>query len=1067
MSKKGTVATKPHMMKLWDFEKNTLNPEKVSAKSAEKVWWKCPTCGYSWEGSIRGKKDEHCPVCDGSNRIIPGYTDFRSKWPELAKDAIDELNPNIDLNNEGEGSHKRIKWRCHICGYEWMAPIYGRIRRDSKPYKISKCPVCAKNMRKDGFHITHPQLIKYYSQNNEKPLSDESINWHSRCLWACNKHGDFKAAISSMVRSINSGNTGCPYCHGTLVKREDSFGFNYPELLSEWDDEIDPFNVTCNSKLEIRWKCEHGHKWTAQIGTRAAGYGYCRECYPRGKNYTSFMELFPGIEKYYSEKNGDDLSLHTSTETNLLWWKCDKNHEFQDSCLNIYQRGHFSCLICNHRVIQPGVNDFGTEYPEYAKELIGDSSTVSPIGNTQMTFRCSFGHEFRRSPRIHIERKGLCPVCSKYTLVKGINDLLTICSEIEELWDYSMNGISPSECLHNEYRSYYYMCNKGHSFRTSIDTLRKHDFKCPECYNFRIQKDNPITVTDPDLAKEWSPNNERGADTCEATDVYKALWICPKCHGEYRAEVRARDVGDEACPYCKDVKVLPGLNDLSTTNPEIAEIWSPNNSRQANEVSAKSALQALWLCKVCNGEYSRGIRYREVGDCPYCADEKVLKGFNDLATTNPEIAANWSSNNNRDVESITFKSRVWYKWICPTCNGEYSSRPCDRELNDCPYCNEKSVKSGINDLRTTHPRLADEYSDNNDRPVNKVAKFYREKAFWCCPDCGGEYSAKINEREVGDDSCPYCNEDRLLAGLNDLTTTHPEIAVQWSKKNDRPATSVMKRYTRRVFWTCPECNNDFMMSVKEKELDDCPICIGKRLAVGFNDLATTHPELTKEYSPLNERGPETLIKDMYMFMLWDCPTCGGTYRYLLKDREVGDDSCPYCNNRKTLKGFNSLENTDPQLANEWASSNESTPSEVRKNMAISADWECPTCGGIYRYPIKDREVGDDNCPYCNNKKARTGYNDFATLHPDLMKEWMEVENLLIGVYAEELLETSSIKVFWKCSECGYIYQASIESRITKKKRGQKSCPYCNGRRQQSGHFYNYVNRFTIDDLLKN
>ncbi|MBE5967268.1 MAG: hypothetical protein E7255_09940 [Lachnospiraceae bacterium] len=29
-------------------------------------------------------------------------------------------------------------------------------------------------------------------------------------------------------------------------------------------------------------------------------------------------------------------------------------------------------------------------------------------------------------------------------------------------------------------------------------------------------------------------------------------------------------------------------------------------------------------------------------------------------------------------------------------------------------------------------------------------------------------------------------------------------------------------------------------------------------------------------------------------------------------------------------------------------------------------WNCPTC---YSARIYDREVGDDSCPYCSNKKA--------------------------------------------------------------------------------------------------
>lgn len=43
--------------------------------------------------------------------------------------------------------------------------------------------------------------------------------------------------------------------------------------------------------------------------------------------------------------------------------------------------------------------------------------------------------------------------------------------------------------------------------------------------------------------------------------------------------------------------------------------------------------------------------------------------------------------------------------------------------------------------------------------------------------CGAEFERVINEM-TNDDPCPYCENKKVLAGYNDLKTTHPNIAKE-------------------------------------------------------------------------------------------------------------------------------------------------------------------------------------------------------------------------------------------------------------------------------------------------
>ena len=143
----------------------------------------------------------------------------------------------------------------------------------------------------------------------------------------------------------------------------------------------------------------------------------------------------------------------------------------------------------------------------------------------------------------------------------------------------------------------------------------------------------PLSVTHPELAKEadgWDPNAViPGGHT-------KRGWKCQKGH-QYFASISNRVQHNSGCPYCSGLRALPGFNDLTTTHPEIAKEafgWDPK------QVRAGSHKKLTWLCS--NGHQYRAapenrIKSNDLG-CRYCSRSIVLGGFNDLATTHPELA---------------------------------------------------------------------------------------------------------------------------------------------------------------------------------------------------------------------------------------------------------------------------------------------------------------------------------------------------------------------------------------------------------------------------------------------
>ena len=139
---KKTVADYPHLVKEW-HEKNQKKPENYKHKSRKKVWWKCSKldCNYEWINRIdnRTYSENGCPAC--ANQVVSPTNSLLYKYPEIAKEL--HTNNKITADKIIAGTHKKYKWKCKKCKYEWEATCNNRtsIR--------SGCPICndTTNMR--------------------------------------------------------------------------------------------------------------------------------------------------------------------------------------------------------------------------------------------------------------------------------------------------------------------------------------------------------------------------------------------------------------------------------------------------------------------------------------------------------------------------------------------------------------------------------------------------------------------------------------------------------------------------------------------------------------------------------------------------------------------------------------------------------------------------------------------------------------------------------------------------------------------------------------------------------
>lgn len=274
------------------------------------------------------------------------------------------------------------------------------------------------------------------------------------------------------------------------------------------------------------------------------------------------------------------------------------------------------------------------------------------------------------------------------------------------------------------------------------------------------------------------------------------------------------------------------IESLAAKCPSLLAEWNYrlNGSLTPYEVTAGSG-KSVWWRGSCGHEWQAVISSRVRGNgCPYCSSQKVLSGYNDLATVNPKLAREWDYNKNgsllpSDVTPHSTK-KVW--WLC-SLGHSYVSTVSNRERTGCPYCSipAKKVLKGFNDLKSQYPRLAEEWHPTKNGPLapDDVLCGSTKKVWWL-GKCGHEYEQGIASR-VNGGNCPFCSHQKLLQGFNDFATEHPELVKEWdAEKNDCDPNEIMSHSHYRAWWICPfgHSYQAWMGNRCGEARSGCPVC---------------------------------------------------------------------------------------------------------------------------------------------------------------------------------------------------------------------------------------------------
>lgn len=197
-------------------------------------------------------------------------------------------------------------------------------------------------------------------------------------------------------------------------------------------------------------------------------------------------------------------------------------------------------------------------------------------------------------------------------------------------------------------------------------------------------------------------------------------------------------------------------NSLATQHPELIKEWDyeKNGTISPDSLAAGSSKIFYWKC-VDGHSWKATVSRRTSGSrCPYCTGQKVMPGFNDLLTLNPELSSEWNYIQNgallpQNVRPGIHK-KVW--WKCTECGHEWLAEIKSRVSGrGCPLCSaekrkdSKSIPNKGKSLAGRYPQFVAEWHPTKNAPLSAfdVHPGSHRSVWWKRSQCGHEFQRNL------------------------------------------------------------------------------------------------------------------------------------------------------------------------------------------------------------------------------------------------------------------------------------------------------------------------------------
>ncbi|PKC54413.1 hypothetical protein RhiirA1_542891 [Rhizophagus irregularis] len=333
---------------------------------------------------------------------------------------IAESHGGICLSTEYKDNKTPLLWHCsknHI----WHAPLR-RVKNCG-----TWCPHCAGVVKH-----TFEDIKKIALSKHGECLSTEYKNNQLPLLWCCKKNHLWYTSLGN----VKNGKW-CPYCAGNArLTLEDAKQIAFSrngECLS---------TTYRNSKTPMTWKCHQGHIWNIPLNNIKNSGSWCPYC-------AGHMKLtLEDAKQIALSRHGECLSTEYKNIAEPLTWRCQSNHQWQNSLNHIKNRGQWYCL----------------------SERYYNSSV-------KLEWICKNKHRWKAIPN-SIQQGCWCPYCAGH---------MQLTLEDAKQIALSRHG----QCLSTKYKNnqlpLLWYCKEGHIWQASLSNVKSGTW-CPFCYRFKREQ---------------------------------------------------------------------------------------------------------------------------------------------------------------------------------------------------------------------------------------------------------------------------------------------------------------------------------------------------------------------------------------------------------------------------------------------------------------------------------------------------------------------------------------------------------------------------------------------------
>lgn len=516
-----------------------------------------------------------------------------------------------------------------------------------------------------------------------------------------------------------------------------------------------------------------------------------------------------------------------------VWWIGKCKHSFLAS-LNKRTSDGTGCPYCceSHAKFLKGFNDLETTNPELLEEWDYEKNELKPNmimkgQHIKVWWKGKCGHSWLATPMHKIRGRG-CPICDKESKTSFPEQAIffylknTFCDVINRnrstIDDVELDIFIPSKKIAIEYDGAVWHKNLNKDlvknnacYKAGIILYRFREKACPH------MEENPFLKVIP-------------VETDKSKDLEEAI---KRFIDEISIEVDVNLERDRPLIYNQYI-VSRKENSLSSLYPKLASEWNYEKNKDLTpEMVIPTSPKKVWWVGKCGHTWSTGIntRVNKKTGCPYCNSGRLLVGFNDLKTINPDALKYWDYEKNveYDMKDFTIGSsqKVW--WKCFDCGKSYlmSINNKIKHPNSCPYCSHRIVNEGVTDLMHINPSLANEWDNDKNGKLkpNQVTPSSKKMVWWLCPK-GHSYKSTVYNRTNGR-QCPICSGRKFVSGINDFATSYPKLLNEWDYEKNLKLPSQYGEHQRVFVWWKDEKGHSWKQTIEARSYGHgCPICKG-------------------------------------------------------------------------------------------------------------------------------------------------------------------------------------------------------------------------------------------------